>query len=42
MSHSDDPEDFKSITPGHFLNGKPLTAPIDENLVEIPENKFSR
>ncbi|KAH0812042.1 hypothetical protein GEV33_010749 [Tenebrio molitor] len=39
---SNDPLDFEVLTPGHFLIGKSLTAPVETNLRPVPDNRLSR
>ncbi|XP_012521966.2 uncharacterized protein LOC105828265 [Monomorium pharaonis] len=39
---SSDPNDHVSITPAHFLVGRPLTSPADPTLTEVPASKLSR
>ncbi|XP_050685556.1 uncharacterized protein LOC126979985 [Leptidea sinapis] len=37
-----DPHDFSPLTPGHFLIGRPLTAPVcDDDLRDVPINRLS-
>lgn len=38
---SENPEDLDILTPGHFLVGNALTAPIEPNLMQIKENRLS-
>ncbi|XP_050309035.1 uncharacterized protein LOC126745307 [Anthonomus grandis grandis] len=40
-SMSNDPSDFSSLTPGHFLIGTSLTAYPEKDLKKIPENRLS-
>ncbi|XP_030765007.1 uncharacterized protein LOC115889198 [Sitophilus oryzae] len=37
-----DPNDLGSLTPGHFLTLEPHTAPPDENLLDVTQNRLSR
>jgi hypothetical protein len=39
---SNDPHDLTSLTPGHFLIGTPLTAPAQDNIIEVPTNRLTR
>jgi hypothetical protein len=39
---SSDPNDLEPRTAGHFLIGAPLTAPIEPNLQDLPDNRLSR
>jgi hypothetical protein len=39
---SNDPLDFEILTPGHFLIGESLTAPVETNLRPVPDNRLSR
>ncbi|XP_011858442.1 PREDICTED: uncharacterized protein LOC105555996 [Vollenhovia emeryi] len=39
---SEDPNDMKAITPGHFLIGENLQAYPEEDLQKVPENRLSR
>jgi hypothetical protein len=39
---SSDPNDLEPLTAGHFLIGAPLTAPIEPNLQDLPDNRLSR
>jgi hypothetical protein len=39
---SNDPHDLTSLTPGHFLIGTPLTAPAEDNIREVPTNRWTR
>jgi hypothetical protein len=39
---SNDPLDFEVLTPGHFLIGESLTAPVETNLRPVPDNRLSR
>jgi hypothetical protein len=39
---SNDPHDLEALTPGHFLIGAPLTAPLEPNLEETQSNRLSR
>jgi hypothetical protein len=39
---SNDPHDLTSLTPGHFLIGTPLTAPAEDNIIEVPTNRLTR
>lgn len=38
---SENPEDLETLTPGHFLVGTALTAPVEPNLGNIRENRLS-
>lgn len=38
----DNPEECDALTPGHFLVGGALTAPIESTLMETQENRLSR
>ena len=40
--HSDDPNDFSYLTPGHFLIGAPLTSPPELSVESLPENRLKR
>lgn len=37
---SNDPSDLSSLTPGHFLIGRSLTAYPERNIIEVPENRL--
>ena len=39
---SNDPNDFRAITPDHFLIGRPITDMIEEDVIDIPLNRLSR
>jgi hypothetical protein len=39
---SNDPNDLTAITPGHFLIGEALTAPLEPDLTELKINRLSR
>jgi Family of unknown function (DUF5641) len=39
---SDDPNDCKVLTPGHFLVGRPLIAVPQRNFVDTPMNRLTR
>lgn len=39
---SSDPTDFAALTPGHFLIGTPILAPIDPNIDESPISLINR
>jgi hypothetical protein len=39
---SNDAHDLTSLTPGHFLIGTPLTAPVKDNITEVPTNRLTR
>jgi hypothetical protein len=39
---SNDPNDLTAITPGHFLIGEALTAPLEPDLIELKINRLSR
>ena len=36
---SNDPNDLTALTPGHFLIGHPLTAPIEKDHIAVPANR---
>jgi len=37
---SNDPSDLSSLTPGHFLIGKPLISYPDKDVSEVPQNRL--
>jgi hypothetical protein len=39
---SNDPNDLTAITPGHFLIGEALTAPLEPDLTELKINQLFR
>ncbi|XP_044594851.1 uncharacterized protein LOC123272215 [Cotesia glomerata] len=39
---SDDPQDLSSLTPGHFLIGRPLNAIIEPSLIDTDVSRLSR
>lgn len=39
---SNDPNDLSALTPGHFLIGDSLTAPVEPDLTCIKENRLSK
>jgi len=39
---SDDPSDLSSLTPGHFLIGRPLVALPQESVLDVDANRQSR
>lgn len=39
---SSDSSDFNPLTPGHFLIGRPLTAPLEPDITIKPDNRLSR
>ena len=39
---SNDPNDLSALTPGHFLIGHPLTAPVEKDHTAISSNRLSR
>ncbi|EFA12129.2 hypothetical protein TcasGA2_TC002275 [Tribolium castaneum] len=39
---SNDPNDLEPLTPGHFLIGAPLTAPLETHMLSLPDNRLSR
>jgi Pao retrotransposon peptidase/Family of unknown function (DUF5641)/Protein of unknown function (DUF1759)/Putative peptidase (DUF1758)/Integrase zinc binding domain len=42
VPESSDPEDNSAITPGHFLIGRPLTALIEPNYLDVATNSLRR
>lgn len=38
---SENPDDLEALTPGHFLVGSALLAPIEPNLMKVKENRLS-
>lgn len=42
MTLSDDPSDLSTLTPGHFLIGRPITSVPEESVIEIEPNRLSR
>jgi hypothetical protein len=38
---STDPNDYLSLSPGHFLVGRPLTAPVSAQLIDVPEHRLT-
>lgn len=42
VSLSENPDDLDILTPGHFLVGSALTAPIEQNLLDTTLNRLSR
>jgi len=40
-SLSNDPNDFESLTPVHFLIGGSLILPVENNYLETPDNRLS-
>ena len=38
---SPDSSDFNPLTPGHFLIGHPLTAPLEPDITDKPDNRLS-
>ncbi|KAL0821094.1 hypothetical protein ABMA28_005724 [Loxostege sticticalis] len=39
---SSDPSDFNPLSPGHFLVGRPLTAPATKDIADEPAHRLSR
>lgn len=39
---SENINDLETLTPGHFLVGSALTAPLESNLIEVKENRLNR
>ncbi|XP_028040654.1 uncharacterized protein LOC114250816, partial [Bombyx mandarina] len=39
---SSDPQDFSPLTPSHFLIGRPLTAPVCDDVRDVPINRLQR
>lgn len=39
---STDPTDLSPLTPAHFLVGRPLTAPVSDNLRDFPATRLQR
>lgn len=39
---TENPEDLDVLSPGHFLVGGALTAPIEPNILEVKENRLSK
>lgn len=39
---SEDPNDFTVLTPGHFLIGEPLNAPVEPDVSEITFNRLNQ
>jgi hypothetical protein len=39
---SSDPSDYLSLTPSHFLIGRPLTAPAVTDISNVPTNYLTR
>lgn len=39
---SSDPSDYSALTPGHFLIGEPLNAPVEPDLTELKVNRLDR
>ncbi|XP_062529977.1 uncharacterized protein LOC134200667 isoform X2 [Bombyx mori] len=39
---SSDPQDFLPLTPAHFLVGRPLTAPVPDDLQDVPASRLTR
>ncbi|XP_033225951.1 uncharacterized protein LOC117178637 [Belonocnema kinseyi] len=39
---SDNPNDFSSLAPGHFLIGAPLTSSPEPSVELVPENRLTR
>lgn len=39
---SPDPEDLQPLSPGHFLVGRSLTAPVSEDLTDMPAQLLTR
>lgn len=38
---SSDPSDLQTLTPGHFLTGRPIVAPPEAHLADVPTNRLS-
>lgn len=39
---SSDPKDLSPLTPAHFLVGRPLTAPVSDDLQDVPASRLQR
>lgn len=39
---TNDPNDIDALTPGHFLIGRPLTAPAEPSILHLQQNRLSR
>ncbi|GFS73982.1 integrase catalytic domain-containing protein [Trichonephila clavipes] len=39
---SSDPNDFRSLTPGHFLISRPINSIPESKIIDIPDNPLSR
>ncbi|GFV81243.1 reverse transcriptase domain-containing protein [Trichonephila clavipes] len=37
-----DPNDFSSLTPGHFLIGRPINSIPEPKIIDIPDNRLCR
>lgn len=37
---SDDPDDLRALTPGHFLIGEQLVQPLSRDYIQIPDNRL--